>query len=126
MHHLHSDRAGWFRLAFDDGGVTGRCFAGWANLRSRLGLPYGDQGLLLPAALYDQSGGYPNQPLMEDVALARALSGQLVPIDATAVTSASRYKAQGWLRRGTRNQWLLLRYLGGVSPHRLAKTYRSL
>lgn len=125
MHHLHGDRAGWFRLAFEDGGMAGRCVAGWANLRSRLGLPYGDQGLLLPAELYHRSGGYPNQPLMEDVALARALKGCLIPIDATARTSAGRYKNQGWLRRGARNLWLLFRYFRGVSPHQLAETYRN-
>lgn len=123
--HLRSDRAGWFRLAFDDGGPAGRCVAGWANLRSSLGLPYGDQGVLLPAALYHQSGGYPNQPLMEDVALAVALRRKLTRIDATAVTSASRFKTQGWLRCGARNLWLLIGYFRGVSPHLLAERYRG-
>lgn len=122
--HLQGADAGWFHLAFDDGGLAGRCVATWANLRSRLGLPYGDQGLLLPQALYERVGGYPNQPLMEDVALVRALRGQLSSIDATAVTSASRYKCQGWVRRGTRNLWTLFRYFGGASPHQLAESYR--
>ena len=123
--HLTGDTAGWFRLAFRDGGPAGRIVAGWANLRSRLGLPYGDQGLLLPAALYERVGGYPNQPLMEDVALARALRGHLSAIDAVAETSAARYKKQGWLRRGARNLWTLARYFAGTSPIRLANTYRS-
>lgn len=125
VQHLGGSGAGWFRLAFKDGGLAGRLVAGWANLRSRLGLPYGDQGLLLPAALYGRVGGYPNQPLMEDVALARALKGHLSGIDATAVTSAARYKQQGWLRRGARNLWTLIRYFGGASPQQLAKSYRN-
>ncbi|MEM9637743.1 MAG: glycosyltransferase, partial [Pseudomonadota bacterium] len=66
--HLDTRQAGWFRLAFAQGGLAGRLVAGWANLRSRFGLPYGDQGLLLPRALYADAGGYPDQPLMEDVA----------------------------------------------------------
>ncbi len=122
--HMQADRAGWFRLAFDAGGLAARVVAGWANLRSRMGLPYGDQGLLLPRALYQTTGGYPDQPLMEDVAMAGALRGRLSGIAATAVTSAEKYQRQGWLRRGGRNLWTLARYLGGVPPERLAQSYR--
>lgn len=123
--HLETDKAGWFRLAFDRGGRAGRFVAGWANLRSRLGLPYGDQGLVVPRRLYDMVGGYPDQPLMEDVAIARALSGQLAMIDAVARTSAVRYQRQGWLKRGARNIWTLARYFGGASPHDLVQQYRG-
>lgn len=123
--HLEKSDAGWFRLAFNEGGLAGRLVAGWANLRSRFGLPYGDQGLLLPAQLYARVGGYPSQPLMEDVALARALKGHLVGLDATAVTCAARYKKQGWFKRGTRNLLTLLRYFWGASPHKLADSYRG-
>ncbi len=123
LKHFESHQAGWFRLSFDEGGVAGAVVCYWANLRSRFGLPYGDQGLLLPADLYDRVGGYPQQPLMEDVALALALKGHLRPIRATAVTSASRYRRQGWLRRGMRNLWTLARFFVGTSPQRLADSY---
>lgn len=125
VRHLESGKAGWFRLAFDDGGVAGALVASWANLRSGFGLPYGDQGLLIPAALYNATGGYPSQPLMEDVALSISLKGNLLAIEATAFTSASRYKRQGWVRRGARNLWTLFRYFIGTSPHRLADNYRA-
>ena len=121
--HMGRQSAGWFRLRFANGGTAGRIVAGWANLRSHLGLPYGDQGLLLPATLYRSAGGYPDQPLMEDVALARALRGHMAGLDAVAITSASKFQTQGWVRRGARNLWTLLRYFSGVSPERLAKTY---
>ncbi|MDP3338726.1 glycosyltransferase [Frigidibacter sp.] len=116
-------RAGWFRLRFRGGGVPGRIVAGWANLRARLGLPYGDQGLLVPAALLARVGGYPALPLMEDVAVARLLRGQMAPLASVAETSAARYLAEGWLRRGARNLWLLARYLAGADPARLAREY---
>jgi rSAM/selenodomain-associated transferase 2 len=125
IEHMRDNRAGWFRLAFEKGGRAGRLVAGWANLRSRLGLPYGDQGLLLPRALYEAVGGYPGQPLMEDVAIARALKGQLKMIDAVARTSAVRYENRGWIRQGARNVWCLARYSLGVSPDRLADSYRG-
>ncbi len=123
-HLAHPERAGWFRLRFDRGGLAARVVAGWANLRSRFGLPYGDQGLLISAALYAKVGGYPDVPLMEDVALARALKGKLSGLPADAVTSAEKYARQGWLKRGGRNLWTLLRYFAGADVAALAANYR--
>lgn len=123
--HLASGQAGYFRLGFLSGGVPARVVAGWANLRARLfGLPYGDQGLVVPRAVLDAVGGVPDIPLMEDVALARALGGQLRALPVTARTSAARYETEGWLRRGRRNLWCLTRYLLGADPERLAQGYR--
>jgi rSAM/selenodomain-associated transferase 2 len=117
-------QAGWFRLMFDERGVAAAFVAAWANWRSRAGLPYGDQGLLVHRSLYDRAGGYPDQPLMEDVALARALRGRLRELDGVAVTSAAKYRTQGWLLRGGRNLWTLMRYFGGAKPEVLARVYR--
>ncbi len=86
-------------------------------------MPYGDQGLLLSRADYDAIGGYRDMPLMEDVALARRLRGQLHMLPLSVTTSAARYQRDGWLRRGGRNLSLLLRYLGGADPARLARRY---
>lgn len=124
-HLTHKEQAGWFPLAFDQHGVAANIVAGWANMRSRAGLPYGDQGLLIHRTLYDAVGGFPDQPLMEDVALARALRGRLRKLDGLAVTSAAKYRAQGWLRRGARNLWTLIRYGAGTSPEVLAQAYRK-
>lgn len=121
------DRAGWFHLAFDERSTPARLVAGWANLRSQFfALPYGDQGLLIRAALYRQLGGHPPIPLMEDVALSRRLGrGRLAPLGATMMTSAARYRHQGWLARGTRNLTTLALYQAGVPPARLVARYRG-
>lgn len=112
-------------LAFDAAGVAPALVARWANLRSRVfGLPYGDQGLLLHRDLLDDIGGYPDLPLMEDVALARALRGRLKPLNIEARTSAARYERDGWLNRGARNLVLLTRYFLGADPAQLAESYR--
>ncbi|PHO02890.1 glycosyl transferase [Rhodobacteraceae bacterium 4F10] len=124
-HFATSRKAGYFHLSFDQGGMAARFVAGWANLRSRLfGLPYGDQGLLIARDVYDAHGGFEDIPLMEDVAMARALKGQLAPLQAKAITSADKYQRQGWLRRGARNLSTLVRYLVGVSPQTLAESYQ--
>jgi rSAM/selenodomain-associated transferase 2 len=113
-----------FRLRFAASGVMPALVAGWANLRTRLfGLPYGDQGLLVSRADYEAAGGYPDQPLMEDVALIRALPRPLL-LPCSATTSAARYQRDGWLRRGARNLWCLARYLTGTDPAALAASYR--
>lgn len=119
-------RARYGDLRFDSGHPMARVVAGWANLRTRaFGLPYGDQGLLIHRDLLRKVGGIPDLPLMEDVALARALRGRLAPLGVTVSTSAARYEREGWLRRGARNLSLLARYLGGADPARLARAYRG-
>ncbi|MBT0959175.1 TIGR04283 family arsenosugar biosynthesis glycosyltransferase [Alphaproteobacteria bacterium KMM 3653] len=119
-----TDRAWYFRLSFRSKGLGGAFVSGWANLRSRLfGLPYGDQGLLIPAALYEKVGGHKDLPLMEDVAIARALRGRLAMLPMTLSTSAERYEREGWIRRGARNLWTLSRYLLGADPQKLALRY---
>ncbi|MES0823848.1 TIGR04283 family arsenosugar biosynthesis glycosyltransferase [Ruegeria sp. SCP11] len=122
--HLSSGKPAAFCLAFRAKGFWPSWVAGWANLRSRFfGLPYGDQGLLVPRRVYDKAGGYPDQPLMEDVALVRRLP-RLTLLNTRAVTSADRYAQVGWLRRGARNLWTLTRYFLGADPERLAQAYR--
>lgn len=122
--HFATGRAGCFRLRFDARGVAPTLVAGWANLRSRVfGLPYGDQALLISGAVYESVGGYRDIALMEDVAMARALRGQIDILPLTVTTSAEKYRRDGWLRRGLQNLSLLLRYLLGADPERLAGNY---
>ena len=60
---------------------------------------------------------------MEDVAIVRALRGRLTALPLEITTSASKYQKDGWVRRGTRNLTLLLRYLAGADPERLVRRY---
>ncbi len=122
-HINRSSDAAVFRLSFRAGGAAPRIVAAWANFRTRLGLPYGDQALLISRDLYDQTGGYADIPLMEDVDLARRLRGRLRLLRPSVSTSAARYEEDGWIRRGMRNLWLLALYLSGRSPEDLAKRY---
>lgn len=122
--HIQNSAPAHFKLRFDTPGIAARLVAGWANLRARLfKLPYGDQGLLISRSVYDAAGGYPDIPLMEDVALARVLGRSLQTLPMALTTSAARYQRDGWLRRGARNLTLLLRYLLGADPEDLARRY---
>jgi rSAM/selenodomain-associated transferase 2 len=125
--HLHArpDKAAAFTLAFDDEGAAARRVAALANWRARtFGLPYGDQGLFLPRALFDAVGGFPDQPLMEDVAIVRAIGrGRLTHLSALATTSGERHRRDGWIRRPLRNLAILAAHLAGVQPARLRRWY---
>ena len=66
-------------------------------------------------AAFDAAGGFPDIPLMEDVALARALKRRIALMPLAVTTASDRYVRAGWLRRGARNLSLLLRYLAILS-----------
>ena len=118
------DAAGWFRFALDDPRLIARLWEAGVDRRSRLGLPYGDQGLLISQALYRRVGGYAPLPLMEDVDLVRRLGrARLAPIPARALTSAERFRRDGYWRRSGRNWRLLAGFLRGADPAELARRY---
>lgn len=100
---------GWFRLRFaDDGPRRARWNARGANWRSRvLGLPFGDQGLILPRAAFGRLGGFDETLTYgEDHALvwrARRAGLPLRAVDAELITSARKYSNNGWLRTTSRH-----------------------
>lgn len=120
-----AERAGYFRLRFDDHSAPARRVAAIANWRSRrFGLPYGDQGLLISKSFYSALGGYRLLPLMEDVDLARRIGRRrLIGLPAAATTSAERYRRSGWVCRPARNLLCLTAYLAGMPPSRIARFY---
>ena len=116
--------AGYFKFALDDPSPQARRVERLVGWRNRvLALPYGDQGLLMPKALYEQVGGYRAVTLMEDVEIVRRIGRRrLQLIDMPAVTSATRYRRDGYWRRPARNiLCLALYYLGLPRPliHRI-------
>ena len=119
------DYAAFFELHFRSDARAARGLEKRANRRARmLGLPYGDQGLLIPRKLYDEAGGYRDVPLMEDVMLVRAVGKRrLVQLNAEARTSAAKYERDGWNRRSFRNAVLITRFLLGAKPETLARHY---
>jgi rSAM/selenodomain-associated transferase 2 len=119
-------RAGYFGFALDDRRAAARRVERAVAWRCRaMALPYGDQGLLISRTLYDEVGGYRPLPLMEDVDLVRRLGRRrLQPIPARMVTSARRYRTDGYLRRPLWNLVCLSLYFAGVPPAMIARLYR--
>jgi rSAM/selenodomain-associated transferase 2 len=96
------------------------------SLRSRLSrVATGDQAIFVRREIFIELGGYPDIPLMEDVAFAQALKrrGAVACLRSRVVTSARRWEREGiW---GTIfKMWMLKSlYLVGISPVRLKRYY---
>lgn len=121
-----SGMAGYFRFVLDTDDRPARRLERIVAWRCRtLGLPYGDQGLLIERSLLDRIGGVRPLPLMEDVDLVRRIGrSRLVGLAADAVTSAQRWRRDGWVFRSARNLMCLSLYFLGVPPHLIVRVYR--
>jgi hypothetical protein len=96
-----------------------------ADLRSRYtGLPYGDQALFVRAGVFEALGGFPDQPLMEDLELSRRLrrAGRIRTVPARVRVSGRRFLARPLYYFALMNVLPLL-YAAGAPPARLARLY---
>jgi len=120
--------AGAFELAID-GTTPGLRLVEWGvHVRSRLcQMPYGDQAIFMPAATFRAIGGFPELPIMEDFELMRRLKrrGRIAIAPDTVLTSNRRWQKLNVCRTTLINQCVILGYLLGIPPARLADWYRS-
>jgi len=97
------------------------------NLRSRLtGIATGDQAIFIQSDRFHAAGGFPEIPLMEDVALSKALRrlGPPLCLRETVATSSRRWEQHGVYRTMVLMWSLRLAYWLGADPARLADRYR--
>jgi len=96
------------------------------SLRSRLSkIGTGDQAIFVRRETFAELGGFPEMPLMEDIAFCRMLrrAGKVACLRSKVVTSARRWEADGVWRTIFKMWTLKLLYLAGVSPARLKRFY---
>jgi rSAM/selenodomain-associated transferase 2 len=118
-------RAWHFQFLLDDTAPAARRLERAVAWRCRaLGLPYGDQGLLIHRDLLQGVGGMRPLPLMEDVDLVRRLGrARIGALPVAALTSAARWQREGYLARSARNLACLGLWFLGVPPARIARLY---
>jgi rSAM/selenodomain-associated transferase 2 len=117
---------GRFDVAIDAPGPLLALVAWLMNTRSRLtGIATGDQAIFVRRAVFEAVGGFPAIPLMEDVAISKALARWSRPacLRDRVVTSARRWQRHGTLRTIVLMWRLRLAYFLGADPHRLARRY---
>ncbi len=96
-----------------------------ANLRSRRGLPFGDQAPFFEKAFYLALGGHPSFDLMEDYVLSQRAAEVEPPslLRGRVRTSPHRYLRHGILRTVLKNRSIIRAFERNCSPEELARTY---
>lgn len=117
---------GRFDLQLDDARPMLRLVGFMISLRSRISkVATGDQAIFVRREIFAELGGYPDIPLMEDVAFSRALKhrGAVACLRSHVVTSARRWEREG-IWNTILKMWMLKSlYLVGISPVRLKQYY---
>jgi rSAM/selenodomain-associated transferase 2/rSAM/selenodomain-associated transferase 1 len=119
--------AGAFRLKIDSDARGLRLIEKVAYLRSRfLQMPYGDQGIFLTKTIFNEIGGFPDLPIMEDFVLIRRLKrkGKIIILPQCVLTSPRRWIQMGIFKTWLINQLIIIAYYLGIPPKRLASWYR--
>jgi rSAM/selenodomain-associated transferase 2 len=126
---LRESRRDWGRF---DVRIAGRSrwlplVAALMNLRSRLsGIATGDQAMFMRKRAFDAVGGFPDQPLMEDIELSRRLKRLTPPacLREKVVTSGRRWDRHGALRTIVLMWWLRFQYWRGISAEQLVRSWQ--
>jgi rSAM/selenodomain-associated transferase 2 len=117
---------GRFDVSLDHKGVVFKLIGSLISLRSRLTrVATGDQAIFVRRRIFEEMGGFPDIPIMEDIAFSRALKkkGRIACLRSRVLTSARRWEQEGvW--RTILKMWLLrFLFLMGISPVRLKQFY---
>lgn len=118
---------GRFDIRFDNPSAGMKLVAYAINLRSGLtGVCSGDQAIFLLRSQFHKMGGFPDIPLLEDIALTKKLrrEAQAIRIRTPVTTSARRWETRGFLRTITLMWLIRFLFWVGVSPGTLARLYR--
>lgn len=116
--------AACFKLRFDNRHWLLGIYAFFTRFDS-LFTTFGDQGIVIRRAFFEELGGFPDWPLFEDVELGRRIRrrSRIVKLPAVVTTSAERFERNGVVRQQLGNAWLILRFLLGATPESLATSY---
>ena len=117
---------GAFDLQVDSGRQLFLIATHLANRRTRwFGLPYGGQGIFVWRQVFGALGGFPEIPIMEDIAFARRLrgAGRLTFVHTGLVASGRCWNANGVLRTLFVNWWVTMLFFLRVPPRQLRRIY---
>lgn len=115
--------AGGFGFSVPDTARHSRLISAAGRWRARLGgLPWGDQALFMSRDVFRELGGFPEQPVMEDMELVHRLRrfGRVVTLPQRAITSARAWDEHGLLLPTAVNLAAIAAYRAGADPRRIA------
>ena len=117
---------GAFRICFNCDQWPYRLVSFTTNLRSRIRKIFtGDQAYFVRSVSFHTIGGFPDQPLMEDLEIIRRLQkfGKVVLLPQYVTTSARRHEKIGLIRSVLLMWYLRTLYKFGTSPAELHSMY---
>lgn len=122
-------RFGCFRIGFDRGGFLMACNARLSDRRARRShIAFGDQGMFFARTIFEEIGGFPDLPIMEDYELSRRMKQRKIPLTVLSgriITSARRYEGRPILFTMCQMFHLRCLYRMGHDIHDIARCYKD-
>ena len=120
---------GCFHIGFDYDGPFMVCNTYLSNRRARRGIAFGDQGIWVRRELFDEMGGFPSLPIMEDYEFSLRMGKKGIPIaqlPGRIITSGRRYRGRFPLLTMWQMFYLRCLYRKGVDINEIARRYRDI
>lgn len=120
---------GCFHIGFDYNGPFMGCNTYLSNRRARNGIAFGDQGIWVKKTVFEELGGFPDLPIMEDYEFSLRMKSRGLPITqlgGTIITSGRRYNTQFPLLTMWQMFYLRRLYRRGTDIHEIARRYQDI
>ena len=117
---------GRFDVRFNSRSISMQVIAFFMKWRSRFSsVATGDQAIFVDKAVFDSINGFPDYPIMEDVAFCKRMRQLYRPYNSSlcVITSARRWQQNGVISTVLKMWWYRLAFFLGVSPLKLKKSY---
>ncbi len=116
---------GTFTLRFESQKFLLRAIAFFTRFSFRF-FHYGDQGIFVRRAIFEELGGYKQMPIMEDIDFLQRLRrrGRVILVKEPVTTSARRFLHHGIIKQQLLDIILVVLYLLGIRPEKLSRFYR--
>ena len=123
-------KVGCLKLKFDNEIIWMKICGYMSNLRVKLRkIAFGDQGIFIKKELFEEIGGMPDLPIMEDLELSLRLKRNkyyFKQIDSYIITSSRRFLDKGIFKTMAQMQKLQLQYLCGRDINKINREYRDI
>lgn len=119
---------GGFRISFAESNRRLRLASAMINMRCMISrCPWGDQAQWIIREQFESSGGYREDPIMEDYEMALRMKrrGRTAILSSAVTTSGRRFLQKGLLRTAFINWRVVVAWRLGTAPERLAAIYRG-
>lgn len=122
-------RWGCFHIGFDYKGPFMDFNTHFSNRRARKGIAFGDQGIWVKKAVFEEMGGFPDLPIMEDYEFSLRMQSKNIPIcqlPGTIITSGRRYEKRFPPLTMWQMYHLRCLYRRGVDIQEIARRYKDI